>query len=62
VQVNPKEQEMTELKLSTAAEVIKPVEKIVEVVTPMVEAPVNGSTAPAPAEIKKVVEQVVTTS
>jgi len=62
VKFTSKEYEMTELKLSTAAEVIKPVEKIVEEVkTVVVDAPVNGTTAPAPAEVEKVVEKIVTT-
>ena len=58
---NPKEYQMTELKLSTAAEVTKPVEKVVtdvreEVKVPAVELPSVDGSAPKPAE--KVVPQV----
>lgn len=54
---------MTELKLSTAAEVVKPVEKIVEEVkTAVVEAPKAGDNNTAtPVEVTPVVEQVVAT-
>ena len=54
---------MTELKLSTAAEVTKPVEEIVEVGKAAVvdASPVNDAASAAPAEVAKV-EKIVTPS
>ena len=55
---------MTELKLSTTADVVAPVEKIVpivreEVTVPAVELPQpDGIVAPKPVEVPKVVEPV----
>ena len=55
---NPKEHHMTELKLSTAAEVTQPAEKIAEVVkAPAAATPPVADTAAAPVEAAKVAEK-----
>ena len=52
---------MTELKLSTTADVTQPVEKIAEEVkAPAAAAPPAGDTTAAPVEVTKVVEETTT--
>ena len=58
---NPKEYQMTELKLSTAAEVTKPGEKIVEEVkAPAAAAPPADEDTAKPIDVPKVAENTTT--